>query len=365
MITVIFGTRPEAIKLGPVVAALPKPIRLLCTNQHTTLLAGTPAETDLAHAVPLGIPDLADLREWNRTAVPRIAAALEDTELVVVQGDTKSALAGAEAAQLRGIPVAHVEAGVRSGNYDHPWPEEGYRRAISAIATWHCAPTETCREHLLAENVPEARIFLTGNPIVSAIARYSDVRPVRIPEMTVLFTMHRREWLRSGIYGVLDGLRKSAIRYRELTIRWPVHPSVHLPNAWIRSLPYNIVLDPPLPYARTIYLVANSFGVVTDSGGLVEECATLGTPCAVTRYVTDRPEALEAGVARLCEPTAEGVIAAFEALRDRSILRQPTTCYGTADAARRIAEVLIAKSGPPQDRNNLSGVCHEISVAVQ
>lgn len=343
MITVVFGTRPECIKLGPVVASL-GPVRLLCTNQHTTLLAGTPAETDLAKAIPLGVPAIRDLGDWHRAAVPMIAAALDDSSLVVVQGDTKSALAGAEAAQTRNIPIAHIEAGVRSGNLEHPWPEEGFRRRITELARWHFAPTQTCVDNLFTEGIPEDRIFLTGNPIVSAIARYADVRPVPVPDLTLVFTMHRREWLRSGILGVLTGLVDGALRYPELTIRWPLHPSVapRLPLSWIRSLPPNVVLDEPLPYHRMLYLVAQSLGVITDSGGLVEECATLGTPCAVTRYVTDRPEAIDAGVARLFEPTADGIVAAFETLRERRILRYASNLYGTPVTAQRIAQTLTS-----------------------
>lgn len=342
MIVFCFGTRPEAIKLGPVVAALRTPHRLLCTNQHTTLLLGTPVETDLSSALSLGIPPIADLDTWLATAVPRIAEACTDASLMVVQGDTKSALAGARAAAFLGIRLAHVEAGVRSGDLNNPWPEEGYRREISQFAMWHYAPTATCRDHLLEESIAAEQIILSGNPVVSAIARYSDVRPVRIPDLTILFTMHRREWLHRGIRETLAGFAASAERYPEVRILWPVHPSIapHLPDSWICSLPTNAHIRPPLPYAKTLALIARSLGVVTDSGGLVEECATLGTPCAVTRYVTDRPEAIDAHVARLFQPTAEGVIAAFEVLRKREILRHPSSIYGTPASARIIADHL-------------------------
>ena len=345
VLVIVWGSRPEAIKLGAVAAALKAahvPFVSLATGQHTTLLVGTPAETDLADSVSLGLQTTGETERWPALAQPVLETALRDVQasLVVVQGDTMSAVVGARAASALGIPVAHVEAGLRSGNLQDPWPEEGYRREITRLATWHFAPTHWAFENLLREGISEDRIFLTGNPVVSAIARYTAARPVPNPDPVIMFTMHRREWILGGIQGVLDGLTESATQDPEVAIVWPMHPGVvkALPDGW--EPPANLRPLAPLPYRETITLLARSLGVCTDSGGLVEEAATLGVPCAVLRYVCDRPEALEAGVARLYPPTEEGVIAALETLRNQTLPRLPTDCYGTRFAADHIAAIL-------------------------
>jgi UDP-N-acetylglucosamine 2-epimerase len=262
--------------------------------------------------------------------------------MVVVQGDTMSALVGAQAAAEIGIPVVHIEAGIRSGDLSDPWPEERFRREITQLATYHFAPTLCAYDNLVADGVYADNIFLTGNPIVSAIQRYTCEVPVKVPDMVILFTMHRREWILGGIKGVLEGFMESALRYPEIEIVWPVHPGVskQIPDAWVRSLPANVRLISPMAYRPAIRLLARSLGVATDSGGLQEESAILGVPCAVVRHVTDRPESIEAGVARLFSPDSEGIQAALVALRERTILRQPTDLYGTVGSANKIAVLL-------------------------
>lgn len=354
MIVVIWGSRPESIKLGPIVAALranKTPVSCIATGQHTTLLAGTPAESDLADSLSLGLETTGEIVRWPEIAQARLEDALcalvSTTELVprplvVVQGDTMSAVAGARAARAVGIPVAHVEAGLRSGNLDDPWPEERFRREITQLATYHFAPTLTAYDNLITEGVDPDHIFLTGNPVVSAIWRYTTEKPVKHPDPTILFTMHRREWVLSGITGVLEGLRESAARYPETMTWWPMHPGVRrvASERWLDGLPGNIRVTNPLAYRETIRVLARSLGVATDSGGLVEEAATLGVPCAVLRHVTDRPESIAAGVARLYPPTHEGVIAALETLRTHRMPRKPSSLYGTHLAAEKIAVYL-------------------------
>lgn len=347
MIVVVFGTRPDAIKLGPVVASLKAqkiPHRILCTNQHTDLLRGTPAETDLRDSESLGLSAKGDPIEWVGEATSELVRTLagRPPALVVVQGDTASALAGASAASALGIPIAHVEAGIRSHDVENPWPEELFRKEITQLSTWHFAPTLTAYDNLIAEGIAPENIYLTGNPIVSAIARYSDVAPVPSPDIHILFTMHRREWLRGAIHGVLDGLQESATRYPDTTIFWPVHPGVapRLPSMWKSSLPSNLHLIAPLGYQKALQLLARSLGVITDSGGLCEEAATLGVPCAVMRHVTDRPESLAAEIARLYPPTTSSTLDAFTAIHERHILRHPTSLYGTPTSAEKIAITL-------------------------
>lgn len=347
VIVLIYGTRPDAIKQGPIAAALranKTPVQCISTGQHTDLLRGTPAESDLADSLSLGFPGTGDAVGWPQQVQPAIEAALQEAgaSLVVVQGDTMSAVTGARGAHSLGIPVAHVEAGLRSGNDQDPWPEELFRKEITQLASWHFAPTLCAYDNLISEGILAENIFLTGNPVISAIYRYTQEVPVKVPDLTVLFTMHRREWLLGGIRGVLDGLYESAERYPELNIVWPMHPGVArvIPGRYIGDLPKNVRVIDPLPYRANIQLLARSLGVATDSGGLVEEASYLGVPAAVLRRVCDRPESLEAGVARLYPPTYEGVIEAFTALRERTILRQPTTLYGTHLSAEKIAVLL-------------------------
>ena len=346
MITVVFGTRPDAIKLSPVVAALRDlgaPLRVVCTGQHTDLLRGTPAETDLADAVSLNLIALPSPERWVEMAQPRIAMALDVTEasLVVVQGDTASAIAGARAAAECGIPLAHVEAGVRSGCLQEPWPEEGFRREITRLASWHYAATTTAYANLLTDGVEQGRIRLTGNPVVSALHRYADPRP-RAPEAFVMLTMHRREWLAQGINLFMHALAEACIDHARLDVLWPMHPHVraHLPTRGDWQKPANLWLDQPMPYREMIDLVARSCGVATDSGGLVEEAATLGVPSAILRRHNDRPEAVEAGVARQFVPGE--VRAAIDLLATGGLPRRTTTCYGQADAALLIARHLTS-----------------------
>lgn len=347
VLVMVAGTRPELLKLGPVSAALAAskvPHRTILTGQHTTLLAGGPAATDFADAECLNVCTTGEIVRWSDYALPAIQDALtrHKASLVVVQGDTMSAVAGARAAHDLGIPVAHVEAGVRSHDVENPWPEEKFRKEITQLATYHFAPTLRAYDNLIAEGVSERHIYLTGNPIVSAIARYADVEPVKVPDLKILFTMHRREWLLGGIRGVLDGFLESALRYPEVEIIWPMHPGVakEVPPSWIDRLPRNAHTIAPLPYRAAMLALTRSLGVATDSGGLQEEAACLGVPCAVLRRVTDRPESVEAGVARLFDPTQEGVVAAFEALRERRILRCPTAVYGLPTSAEKIATTL-------------------------
>lgn len=347
MLVLVWGTRPEALKLGPIAAALKAahiPYRSISTGQHTSLLAGGPALTDLADSESLGLPTTGELVEWPIRANWALQAMFKNrgATLVVVQGDTMSALAGALAAARLRIPVAHVEAGVRSGDLENPFPEERFRRQITQHATYHFAPTLTAFDNLVAEGVGREAIFLTGNPIVSAIARYSDAQPVQAPDMRVLFTMHRREWLNGGVREVLDGLTESAECYQELEIMWPMHPGVakQLPSSWTQQLPRNVRLVAPLDYRPMLRTLAQSLGLATDSGGLQEEAACLGVPCAVLRYVTDRPESVEAGVARMFPPSRVGVTDAFTALRERRIRREATNLYGKPDAAEKIAKIL-------------------------
>ena len=348
----IAGTRPEFIKIGPCVAELRvaglKP-EVLATGQHTDLLRGTPMETDLADAISLGLESDGNVEQWLDRAVTVLSHRLSADHLVVVQGDTMSALAGARAADKRNLELCHIEAGIRSHTLSEPWPEEGARVEITQLADWHYAPTSTAYANLLAEGVEPARIRLTGNPVVSALARYSPACP-RAPIAQVLITLHRREWRQGATFlASLEALSVAVMGEPKVQFLWPVHPGVlaMLPLAWRGNLPHNLQLVSPLPYARATTELAGSIGVLTDSGGLQEEAAALGVPCAVLRRVTDRPESIEAGLARRFDPTADGVHAAVRTLCSGMLPRRPSDCFGDVTAASQIARHLTSLTQRP------------------
>lgn len=336
----VYGTRPEAIKGGPVVAELRlrgiDPL-LLCTGQHDSLLAGTPAESDLAGSVSLALPSNGKVWAWTMAATARLIAEFGERGVsgVVVQGDTMSALAGAIAARYAGLPLYHVEAGIRSGNLKEPWPEEHIRTEIGKMASWHYAPTELARRNLLGEGIPASQILVTGNPVVSALARYApDVTPCLRPGSHIVVTMHRRE---SREIGAIRDARAAAVewagRHPEADVIWPAHPGSGL----ALMAGENVRVIDPLPYRAMVQLVNRAVGIATDSGGLQEEAATLGVPCAVLRNVSDRPESIEAGVACLFPPGGTGMMKALDALWTGQIDRKSVDCYGTVRSARHIA----------------------------
>ena len=348
MITLIFGTRADAIKVGPIAAeltALQTPWRAFCTGQHRELLAGTPAETDLADATSLGLASDGDVLRWRAKAERVLLDALpmDDDPLVVVQGDTMSAMAGAQAAHVLHLPLAHVEAGIRSHRLTEPWPEEGFRVQIDQWADWCYAPTSTAFMNLMAEGIVPRRIRTTGNTGVSALARYSNAMPIEAGDYAVV-TLHRREWLHGpNFHGVLAALEDAVADCPKMRFLWPMHPAVEAKaGRWVRQVPNNLVIMRPVPYRAATTLLAGSFGVLTDSGGLQEEAAVLGVPCAVLRNVLDRPESVEAGVARRFDVTPSGVEEAVHCLTTGLLPRRVAPVFGGADAAAQVARHLAS-----------------------
>lgn len=352
MIAFVYGTRPEAIKISPVVEelrALGISPFLICTGQHTDLLSGTPADTVLASATNLAIPSGNHVRDYLHRAIPAINATLRELTpaLVAVQGDTMSVLAGAKAAQQLAIPIAHLEAGVRTWA-DEPWPEESIRQHVTQLATYHYAATDTAVDNLWNSQVAPERILLTGNPGISALYRYTDARPRDAVGHTIVITLHRRELRIKGLVPALRTQLWAAARAApHFTFLWPLHPGMRnlvLDRASRFNQPPNLFISDPIPYRDMLPLVSGATGLLTDSGGLVEEAATLGVPTAILRHHNDRPEAVEAGIARRFDP--EAVSDAVSWLVRTKIRpfggseRQPLTLYGEADSARRIAEHL-------------------------
>lgn len=350
-VMVVLGTRPELLKLLPVVRACRArglSVRVALTGQHAELL-DVPAVRGLGECATLKVPNDGNVLRFTHAAKRAVLAEIATCapRCVVVQGDTASAHAGALAAAHVGIPVAHVEAGLRSGSLEDPWPEEGIRRAISALALWHYAPTTTAAMRLNAELLDAKRynceILVTGNTSVDAVTALGVLSR---PEdgAAVLVTLHRRELReRSDLRDVLRALVGAVAATPEVRALWPVHPAMQAEVDAVRgegAWPANFGVAHPLPHAMTLRILAGARGVLTDSGGLTEEAATLGVPTAVLRFHTDRPEAEEVGIAARFDPTPEGVAAAWKMLSEAEVLRTPSDVFGDGHAAEYIARHL-------------------------
>lgn len=346
-VLVVFGTRPELNKLGVVVAALRQrglSVAVVATGQHSDLLDADTLKR-LGPVLTLGVASDGSVLRFVARAQRALTEHMKRVapRCVVVQGDTMSAYAGALAAASLDVPVAHVEAGLRSGDLDDPWPEEGIRVAITRLAIWHYAPTTTAAMHVANERPSKLQlnteILVTGNTSVDALLALG-VRPSAELGADVLVTLHRRELRERADFGaVLLALVDAVAATPLVRAIWPVHPAMerHLANL---VLPRNFLAIKPLPHAMLAQTLAGARGVLTDSGGIVEEAATLGVPTAVLRNVTDRPEAEEAGIARRFPVTPNGVTLAWVMLCKAEIARTPTSVYGDGNAAAHIARHL-------------------------
>jgi UDP-N-acetylglucosamine 2-epimerase (non-hydrolysing) len=368
-ILVCFGTRPEAIKLAPVLAELGRrPDRfetVVCvTGQHREMLDqvlgffGIAVRHDLALMRPG--QDLTDLT-CGVLAGLRWVLAAERPDLVVVQGDTTSALAAALAAFYARVPVAHVEAGLRTGDLRAPYPEEMNRTVVGVLAARHFAPTERARANLLREGVPAERVLVTGNTVIDALAwttarlredaalrgrldaQFAFLDPGR---PLVLVTGHRRESFGEGFRGICEALREIAGGGEGVQVVYPVHlnPKVQGPVRSILDGAPGVHLLDPLDYLPFVYLMGRADLILTDSGGIQEEAPSLGKPVLVMRETTERPEAVEAGTALLVG-TGRGAIVreTRRLLADRGAREAMTRSgnpFGDGKAAVRIVDAL-------------------------
>lgn len=360
-IAIIIGTRPEAIKLAPLVLSLRRcgwPVTVLASGQQAALAAaaladfGLAADTSLDLAAPSPDALLGML-------VPALAAALKALQpgWVVVQGDTTTALAGALAARYAQVPLAHVEAGLRTGR-DDPFPEEMHRRTIASLAQLHFAPTAAAAAALRAEGIADAAITTTGNTGVDALLVMRDrlahdhqlqaraARPlagVGRARPWVLATIHRRENHGRRLDGVLAAISALAA---DVQVLLPVHthPAVAGPvQARLGGHP-GVTLLQPLGYASFVWLMGQCRLVLTDSGGVQEEAPALGLPCLVLRQSTERPEGLASGHARLVGTERARIIAATRAALARPALA-PALPYGNGRAAAAISSALTRPIG--------------------
>lgn len=356
-VLVVVGTRPEAIKLAPVVEALRAsrsltPV-LLATSQHREMLRQALAPFDLEPDLDLDVMTQGQSPTMVASRVlSRIEPHLKDLSpaFVVVQGDTTTALAAAWAAFYAGVPVAHVEAGLRSGRLDAPFPEEFNRRSISVATSIHFAPTALSRENLLAEGVDPSRVLVVGNTIVDAVQRILRSRP--LPEMdgtrqTILVTLHRRESFGAPLERALGAVRRIALEMGDrVRIVFPVHPNpmVSGPALSILSDLPNVQLVAPLDYPDFLHAFRSSRFVLSDSGGVQEEAPTLRVPVLVARETTERPEVLEAGWGMLVGTDPEKIVEESRRLlldeTSYQARRSGPNPFGDGRAAERIAETL-------------------------
>ncbi len=364
----IFGTRPEAIKLFPLVrqlAADPRfDSRICVTGQHRGLLdqvlsvAGLVPDHDLA----LMRPDhsLGDLTAALVSSIGEILD-MENPDCVVVQGDTATAMCSALSAYYRKIPVAHVEAGLRSGNIHHPWPEEVNRKIIAAIAALHFAPTAAAAEALRQENIDPGAIHVTGNTVIDALHAIRG-RIAQDPALAeglarlerrfagkriVGVTCHRRENFGEGMLGIARAIRVLAQR-PDVAVIFPIHlnPNVRkVMEAELGGLE-NVALIEPLDYPNFVRLLDIVDLMLTDSGGVQEEAPALGKPVLVMRETTERPEGVEAGTARLVGTDSSKILAETARLLDDSqayaAMARAHNPYGDGKSAQRIVELLAA-----------------------
>ena len=368
----IFGTRPEAIKLVPVVKALEeRPDRFrssVCvTAQHREMLDqvlrlfGVSPNYDLDVMKPRQ-----DLYGITSEVLLKLRDLLKEVrpDLILVQGDTTTTFAASLAGFYERVRIGHVEAGLRTYDKYRPFPEEVNRRLTSVLADVHFAPTEQARLHLVNESIPGDRIHVTGNTVIDALlwilkkqslpeqqkrweAFFSEIlSPSALSQKLILVTAHRRESFGGGFENICRALREIALRNPDVSIVYPVHlnPNVREPVYRILDGTDRVCLIEPLDYEPFVYLMNRSFLILTDSGGIQEEAPSLGKPVLVMREVTERPEAVEGGTARLVGSKKEDIVrGAQELLDDPEEYRKMASKknpYGDGRASEKIVNIL-------------------------
>lgn len=360
-VLVVFGTRPEAIKLAPVIERLRGSdvldVSVCVTGQHRQMLDqvlsvfGIRPDRDLR--LMEADQDLFQLTSRMLIAMQRVLRE-ELPDLLLVQGDTTTTFAAALAAYYASVPVAHVEAGLRTGDRRNPFPEEINRRTVTLLADWHFAPTPRARDHLLRDGVSKERVWVTGNTIVDALLAIRERASASDPALEelirgnrlILVTSHRRESFGAGLEEICHAVLEITRLHSDTIVVYPVHLNPRVRGTVERELGERerIHLVEPLDYLAFVRLVQRAHFIVTDSGGVQEEAPTFGVPVLVVRETTERPEGIEAGVARLVGTSAERIVRAANWLLTDSDAHAKTAQignpYGDGHAAERIVAVL-------------------------
>ena len=371
-ILLVFGTRPEAIKMAPLVKEFQKDTehfetKVCVTAQHRQMLDqvlevfGITPDYDLNIMAPNQ-----DLYDITSKVLLGLRDVLKDfaPDVVLVHGDTTTSMAASLAAFYRQIAVAHVEAGLRTYDMLSPWPEEMNRQVTDRICTYYFAPTGQSRQNLLRENIEEKKIFVTGNTVIDALLMAVDIiatktgmeeqihKEIQEKGYTVgerdyiLVTGHRRENFGEGFLHICKAIRELASKYPDIDIVYPVHlnPNVQKPVYELLSGLDNVFLISPLDYLPFIYAMQHSILLRTDSGGVQEEAPSLGKPVLVMRNTTERPEAVEAGTVKLVGTDAETIVGnVVELLRNKELYKRMSEThnpYGDGQACERIVNAL-------------------------
>lgn len=371
-ILVVFGTRPEAIKMAPLVKELQKYsdrfyVKVCVTAQHREMLDQVLDIFDIVPDYDLNIMKSGqDLYDITSSVLLRMRDVLQDfnPNLVFVHGDTSTTFTTALACFYQKINTAHVEAGLRTHNIYSPWPEEANRQLTSKLAKYHFAPTSTSAENLRQEGIQETEIIITGNTVIDALYLTLDkiesdkqlksklLEEIALPfdiqnSLYILVTGHRRENFGQGFIDICQALKEIASANPNIKIIYPVHlnPNVQVPVNEILSTVPNVYLINPLGYLPFVYLMSLSYMIITDSGGIQEEAPSLGKPVLVMRDTTERPEAVEAGTVKLVGTNKESIVRETQILLDNKDMylkmSKAHNPYGDGCAAKKIVEWLI------------------------
>ena len=357
----VIGTRPEAIKMAPIIRYLADHQNLatssVCsTGQHREMLDQVLERFQIKVNVELALMrENQTLAQLTSRALEQVTHVLQELkpDLVLVQGDTTTAMVSALASFYQQIPVGHVEAGLRSFNRYSPFPEEINRRLISEIANYHFAPTKVAQEALRQEGIPDSRIFLTGNPVIDALYMLLDQPvdfdwpPVRDSSRIILVTAHRRENHGQPLEDICRALKHLTAAYPDVEVVFPVHLNPNVQKVIRAHLEdtSRIHLLQPVPYDVFVHLMQSAYLILTDSGGVQEEAPALGKPVLVLRNETERTEGIKAGVAKLIGTKMSNIIEHASQLLDDSEkyheMSRAECPYGDGNAAERIIGCIL------------------------
>lgn len=368
-ILVVFGTRPEAIKMAPLVKALKEigkfDTRVCVTAQHREMLDQVLFAFDIYPEYDLNIMGtVIGLAELSAEIILKVSDVLNDykPDLVLVHGDTATTFNAALAAFYKKIPIAHIEAGLRTNNLYEPWPEEMNRKLTGGLAKYHFAPTTKARENLRIENIPDKNILVTGNTVIDALKMVSkrlkndkqfreqaeaSLRGINLKKKLILVTAHRRENFGEGLDKICISLSIIAQKYKDYEIVFPVHMNPNVKNVVEKKIgkTKNIVLVEPLEYVPFVHLMEQCEFILTDSGGIQEEAPALNKPVLVMRNVTERHEAVDAGGVILVgtEPKIiiEKVTSLITDVNLYAEMANSESPYGSGNASIKIAKFLM------------------------
>ncbi len=357
-ILIAVGTRPEAIKMAPLILGLKNEdwvnLRVLITGQHREMVDevfkffGITPDIDLdlmTHNQTLNLLTTQILSEADRIL------SFENPDVVLVQGDTTTSMVMALASFYRKIPVGHVEAGLRTWDISNPFPEEANRRVISQIATWHFAPTQVTFNNLVKEGINSKQILLSGNTVIDALklatnTELDDDLGILFGEKIVLITCHRRENFGNPLEDIFQGLLRLSLNNPDVIFLYPVHPNPNVKDVAERKLKGipNLKIVPPLSYTQFISIMRRSYLIISDSGGIQEEAPALNIPLLVLRNESERPEALEIGAVKLVGTKADNIFSTTQMLLDdpKEYLEMINkgSPYGDGHAASKIIKYL-------------------------